>query len=242
MLFGKEMNLPFDIALQPKDNIGKTAKEYLEQLIEHLKVVQVVAKKNVDEVQVKTKARYDEKAKDPNFAIGDQVMLKCMKVPKGFSPKLHAKWEGPFYITYVGQNSTYKLRRYLDHKIIKSRIHANRLKHYVDPRNHRDPGIPVPQNAIDNITDNIDRIDNNLTQKDNDKQADQNDNEHLDEDDNEDDQFSAEKLLNERRRNGKNYYMVKWGGYKKKTHGSQRRTLLKVCWLISTVLTQKVVN
>lgn len=35
MLFGKEMNLPFDIALQPKDNIGKSAKEYLEQLIEH---------------------------------------------------------------------------------------------------------------------------------------------------------------------------------------------------------------
>lgn len=63
----------------------------------------IIAKKKLNEVQIKTKNNYDTKAKDPNFVVGDQVMLKCMKVPKGFSPKLHAKWEGPFYITNVNQ-------------------------------------------------------------------------------------------------------------------------------------------
>ena len=59
-----------------------------------------------------------------------------MKVPVGLSLKLHAKWIGPFYITNVSQNNTYKIRRASDHKILKSRIHANRLKHYEDPRNY----------------------------------------------------------------------------------------------------------
>lgn len=186
----------------------------------------IIANKNLNEVQIKTKINYDTKAKDPNFVVGDQVMLKCMKVPKGFSPKLHAKWEGPFYITNVNQNNTYTLRRCLDHKLIKSRIHANRFKHYHDPRNHRDPP-PNPNGQPDNNADpqgNNNDTPHNTDTNDAPVNADRNghamsqsvhiDQDNEDSDENDDNQCLAEKLLGNRKRNGKNYYRVKWVGYK----------------------------
>lgn len=93
------MNLPFDVSMMPKENIGKTAQEYITDLIEHLKIVQDLAKDRVSISQEKTKTRFDKTAQQPQFKVGDRVLLKCMKIPKGFSPKLHARWEGPFYVT-----------------------------------------------------------------------------------------------------------------------------------------------
>ena len=149
-----------------------------------------------------------------DFKVGDRVMLQCMKVPKGPSPKLHPKWIGPYYITNVGQNHTYKIRRMSDHKILKSRIHANRLKHYEDPRNYREP---VRQDNIQN---------NNNPEKDNDETESLNndniepqneDGNSKDNEINDDEEFQAEKLVAKRKGNGKNYYRVKWVGYKKTT-------------------------
>lgn len=100
------MNLPFDINVQPKPQMGKTAKEHLNELIDRLKIVKSIAKESIDQSQVKIKSRYDAKAKAPEFEAGDMVMLKAMKVPKGLSPKLHVKWDGPFYIVDVRDNHT----------------------------------------------------------------------------------------------------------------------------------------
>ncbi|CAG2239543.1 unnamed protein product [Mytilus edulis] len=223
MLFGKEMNLPFDISVQPKDGMSKTAKNHLETLIDRLKIVKDIAKTSVENSQEKTKNRYDKKAEAPKFRIGDYVMLQSMKVPKGLSPKLHPKWDGPFYVINVGQNNTCKLRRCSDHKLIKSRIHTNRMKPYIDPRDHRNfPDIQrnVAQNnreKVDDIddvqNDNIDRTQNdNAQMQQNDSQMQQND-----ETNDDDNDFIAEKLLAKKRRQGKNYYKVKWVGYKKTT-------------------------
>ena len=73
-----------------------------------------------------------------------------MKVPKGPSPKLYPKWNGPFYVINVRQNNTCKVRRCSDHKLIKSRIHTNRLKMYNDPRDFR-----VPQEILGDDVDDV---------------------------------------------------------------------------------------
>lgn len=227
MLFGKEMNLPFDISVQPKDGMSKTAKSHLDTLIDRLKIVKDIAKTSVENSQEKTKNRYDKKAEAPKFRVGDYVMLQSMKVPKGLSPKLHPKWDGPFYVINVGQNNTCKLRRCSDHKLIKSRIHTNRMKPYIDPRDHRD----IPRNVVENNRDRVDDIDDvqndniDRSQNDdaqmqqNDAQMQQNDAllQQNDETNDEDNDFVAEKLLAKKRRQGKNYYKVKWVGYKKTT-------------------------
>ncbi|CAC5371569.1 unnamed protein product [Mytilus coruscus] len=214
MLFGKEMNLPFDISVQPKDGMSKTAKSHLDTLIDRLKIVKDIAKTSVENSQEKTINRYDKKAEAPKFRVGDYVMLQSMKVPKGLSPKLHPKWDGPFYVINVGQNNTCKLRRCSDHKLIKSRIHTNRMKPYIDPRDHRD--IPeIQRNVAENNRDRVDNIDDNNNidrSQNNDAQMQQND-----ETNDEDNDFIAEKLLAKKRRQGKNFYKVKWVGYKKTT-------------------------
>ena len=121
------MIIPFDVAVKPKDDIGKSAQEHVNDLIEQLKMVQKIAKSNVAEAHQRGKEHYDKKAKAPEFKVGDRVLLNCMKIRKGFCPKLHMKWEGPFYIHHANEN-TYGLRRLHDHKVLKSRIHANRQK------------------------------------------------------------------------------------------------------------------
>ncbi|CAG2235679.1 unnamed protein product [Mytilus edulis] len=230
MLFGKEMNLPFDISVQPKDGMSKTAKNHLETLIDRLKIVKDIAKTSVENSQEKTKNRYDKKAEAPKFRVGDYVMLQSMKVPKGLSPKLHPKWDGPFYVINVGQNNTCKLRRCSDHKLIKSRIHTNRMKPYIDPRDHRT--IPdIQRNVAQNNRDRVDDIDDvqndNIDSSQNDDEQMQQNDAHMqqndallqqnDETNDEDNDFIAEKLLAKKRRQGKNYYKVKWVGYKKTT-------------------------
>lgn len=47
LLFGKEMNLPFDVDVQPKDNMGKETKEHIQEVIEKLKIAKEIATDNV---------------------------------------------------------------------------------------------------------------------------------------------------------------------------------------------------
>ncbi|VDI21564.1 Hypothetical predicted protein [Mytilus galloprovincialis] len=206
------MNLPFDISVQPKDGMSKTAKSHLETLIDRLKIVKDIAKTSVEFHKRKLKI-----------------------VPKGLSPKLHPKWDAPFYVINVGQNNTCKLRRCSDHKLIKSRIHTNRIKPYIDPRHYRN--LPeIQRNVVENNRNRVDDIDdvhydnmdksqnNDEKMQQNDAHMQQNDahmqqNDALlqqnDETNDEHNDFIAEKLLAKKRRQGANYYKVKWVGYKK---------------------------
>ena len=145
LLFGKEMNLPFDISLIPKDGMNKDANSHVLDLMSHLKTVKEIATDNIKKAQEKQKHQYDKKSKQPTFRIGELVMLHSTRVPQGLSPKLHCPWDGPFYITSVGPNCTYKLRRCSTHKELKSHIHANRLKSYNNP-NQRPSLNPPPVN------------------------------------------------------------------------------------------------
>ncbi|VDH92571.1 Hypothetical predicted protein [Mytilus galloprovincialis] len=116
MVFGKEMNLPFDASVLPKDNLSKDAKHHLEEIISNLKITQDLAAENIKLKQAKMKERYDKNTKIPEFRLRDKVLLKEHVVPVGRSPKLVDKFNGPYYITDCGPNFTYKLRRCSDQK------------------------------------------------------------------------------------------------------------------------------
>ena len=108
--------------------------------------------------QEKSKQHHDKKAKMPDFKVGDWVLLKSMKVPKGHSPKLYRKHEGPFYITELGPNFTYKLTSCADHTEVKCLINASRLKQYVKPnlvRNENQHQARVPPLEPENMVRQI---------------------------------------------------------------------------------------
>ncbi|KAK3088363.1 hypothetical protein FSP39_018216 [Pinctada imbricata] len=139
LVFGKEMNLPFDTSLIPKEGLNKDAKEHVSELMSHLKVVKEIAKKNIQKAQTKQKQQYDKKAKTPNFCVGQSVLLHTNRVAKGLSPKLSNPWDGPLYIGATGPNNTYKIIRSSTNKTMKSFVHANRLKAYNLPDSHTSP-------------------------------------------------------------------------------------------------------
>ena len=60
-------------------------------------------------------------------------MLRRYNKKRGLSKKLLPKFDGPYYITKVGPKHTFNLRRQSNHKPVKSRVHANRLKPYFNP-------------------------------------------------------------------------------------------------------------
>ncbi|KAK3084156.1 hypothetical protein FSP39_009188 [Pinctada imbricata] len=168
LLFGKEMNLPFDTSLIPKDGLSKDAKSHVTGLMSHLKIVKDIATQNIKKAQVKQKEQYDKKTTTPNFRIGQSVLMHTTRVPQGLSPKLHNPWDGPFYIAAIGPNNTYKIRRCSTHKELKSYIHANRLKAYNNPT-HRPLLDPPTDHSRDNthLPPNTNVSDTNVQNQDN---------------------------------------------------------------------------
>ncbi len=133
LVFGQSMHAPIDIVLDDnntKQKVSKTASQYFEKLQNQLKLMNKVAQDNVRASQKQYQERYDRRVNEPNFKLGDCVMLNNTKVPVGRSAKLHIKFTGPFYICDVGPNHTYMLRHSVNTQTVKTLIHANRLKMY----------------------------------------------------------------------------------------------------------------
>ena len=137
LMFGEVMRLPFDIELQPKDNLGRDAKQYLEDFMVNLKMSHQIARQNDEYHQQLNKQRHDKSIKLPDFRVGDKVMMTVHQVPKGQSAKLYDKATGPYRIMELGPNYTYKLRRCSDNKVHQSLISAIHLKHFYDPNVYR---------------------------------------------------------------------------------------------------------
>ena len=150
LLFGKEMNLPFDIGIQPKENMGLEAKEHINAVIEKLNIAKTIARQNIERHQEKNKDNYDKKAKEPEFRVGQKVLLRVYKIPKGLSRKLQDKSDGPYLITELGPNHTYKLLNCATNKTMKSLINAQHLRFYHDPRPLR-----RQDEIVDNQDDNV---------------------------------------------------------------------------------------
>lgn len=84
ILFGSEIELPFDTSLIPKDGTNKDAKTHVENLIKHLKVVENIATDNIRNAQQRQKAQYDKTAVNKEFRLGEWVPLHNTKREKDF--------------------------------------------------------------------------------------------------------------------------------------------------------------
>ncbi|MES9903532.1 MAG: reverse transcriptase domain-containing protein, partial [Sedimenticola sp.] len=102
MLFGREMRAPIDTSLIPKDTLGKSAKEHLDQLQVTLNITNEIAAKRRREAQARQKARYDRSAAEPSFKVGQRVLLRQEQSPVGMSKKLCPKYSEPLAIVEKG--------------------------------------------------------------------------------------------------------------------------------------------
>jgi transposase InsO family protein len=141
LVFGSDMNLPFDNTMKPKENLPKSTKEYVDQLQHNMKIQDKIATENTQKSQEAAKNQYDKKAKTPKFTVGQKVLLQNRAVKKHHSKKFQQKFVGPFQIIEEGPNYTYRLNNIANGKDIQTLIHANRLKTYKDPQNRDSVGL-----------------------------------------------------------------------------------------------------
>ncbi|XP_048251449.1 uncharacterized protein LOC125379241 [Haliotis rufescens] len=134
MVFGREPRLPIDNVLEPRtQGLSVKTRTDLRQLLGDIEVTREIARENVQIAQEAYKQQFDKKSAEPPYRVGDRVWLYCSKVPIGFSRKLYKSWQGPFYVVWKYPSHTFQLRRCGDDKLIRSPIHANRLKPYISP-------------------------------------------------------------------------------------------------------------
>ena len=67
LALGREMNLPFDIQVTPKDSLQREAKEHIHEILSNLKITQELARQNIAEKQMKSKEYVDKTTKEPSF-------------------------------------------------------------------------------------------------------------------------------------------------------------------------------
>ena len=132
IMFGKEGQLPFDVAYKPPDSIRKDYHEYLTERHAVQAEARKEAKENTTNQQQKYKLQYDKKSKRPKFKLGDKVWLFCQKIDCGLSRKLSDKWLGPYLIVALFDDFTFKLQDINTRECLASRVHANRLKIFFD--------------------------------------------------------------------------------------------------------------
>ncbi|VDI18036.1 Hypothetical predicted protein [Mytilus galloprovincialis] len=114
-----------------------------------------LAETNLEDAQLKSKTYYDKSTRAPNFKVGDHVLLKLEKVQIGKKKKLEPKWTGPFSILENRHDLIYKLLNLTTLRPLKSFIHANRLKLYKDPIDHRQPpNLLINNDDLDNYPGN----------------------------------------------------------------------------------------
>ena len=130
LVFGREMLLPFDVSLKPKESLGKNVQEHLTEILNNLEEARKIATANMQKAQEKYKEQYDKSSAETHFLPGDKVLVYNPHVPKGRASKLWKKWTGPYYITQQGPNHTFQLRLCSDNSALKALVHANRLKHF----------------------------------------------------------------------------------------------------------------
>ena len=133
LLYGREMRLPIDTVLQPKDHLNQDYKVHLGRVLQNLEICRKLAGENIKAAQEKYKHQHDKYSQLPKYRPAQRVWLYCTKVPQGKAPKLHRKWVGPYYITMIGPNHTFRLRNAQTNLEVKSLVNAARLKPYFDP-------------------------------------------------------------------------------------------------------------
>ena len=164
LLFGKEMELPVDTSLIPKPSLQQSAQTYLQQLNSKIKSTSATAKQNQEKMNAKAKARHDAKAKEPDFKMGDKVLLKKEKTELGQSTKLSDKWVGPYEIIEKALNHTYKIKHLIDNKNHPSLVNACRLKHYHERQNEDEQPQSSDADQANDSQNNEDNDNNNISQ------------------------------------------------------------------------------
>ena len=129
LCFAKEMTTPIETQINPDlTEVAPNYRDTLKSFIDNVRVARQIAHENILRNQQHMKQYYDRKATPPKYKLGDMVWLHDPTTPVGFSRKLKPRWRGPYRISEIGPNATYRLRHYTTDLPTNTLINAQRIK------------------------------------------------------------------------------------------------------------------
>ncbi|CAC5421872.1 unnamed protein product [Mytilus coruscus] len=106
-----------------------TCRDYIIRLLENLDKSREVAVEILKERKQQMVTKTNRKTHELQFAVADIVYIYRPVVTLGKHRKFMRPWIGPYYITQKLSDIHVKIRRKSDGKLVKNRVHVNRLKH-----------------------------------------------------------------------------------------------------------------
>ena len=123
------MTTPIETQINPDlTEVAPNYRETLKSFIDNVRVARQIAHENIMRNQQHMKQYYDRNSSPPKYKLGDIVWLHDPTTPVGFSRKLKPRWRGPYRISEIGPNATYKLRHYNTDLPTDTLINAQRIK------------------------------------------------------------------------------------------------------------------
>ncbi|CAC5405552.1 unnamed protein product [Mytilus coruscus] len=198
----------------PNLDVNKTAQEYVTTLLEELEIARKIAKELIEIRKSEMLKKAYKNRDNPNFNVGDIVYLYKPVLVAGIGRKLNRPWIGPYYISQKRSEIHVKLRRKFDGKLLKNRVHINRLQRgYVWTNEPYDITPPLNEDAVEPAIISVDEtpadsiaeeVQPNLSQSQDNATKNNNSDKTI---------FSVEKILRKKRIKGKWKYRVKWVGF-----------------------------
>ena len=129
LCFAKEMTTPIETQINPDlTEVAPNYRDTLKSFIDNVRVARQIAHENILRNQQHMKQYYDRNSSPPKYKLGDIVWLHDPTTPVGFSRKLKPRWRGPYRISEIGPNATYRLRHYNTDLPTDTLINAQRIK------------------------------------------------------------------------------------------------------------------
>ena len=108
LLYGREAVLPTDQILLPHGIHDEVfSGTYVEEIMDRMSAMWELARQNISKAQARQKTQHDKQAKEPEFRIGDTVLLYSPKEATGPLRKLALPNKGPYVITNLTETNVF---------------------------------------------------------------------------------------------------------------------------------------
>lgn len=131
LYFAQDLRLPLDLlrGSPPNENNEMSVNEYLGKLREKLNNIHGEVRQRIEIQSLRSKARYDQKARQIRFEEGHEVWFYNPHRVRGRSPKLQNCWEGPFKIIKKLSDVVFCIQKSKKHR--KKIVHSDRLAPFI---------------------------------------------------------------------------------------------------------------
>jgi len=123
----QDLRLPIDLmrGCPPKQKEEMSVNCYLQEVREKLDKVHKEVRQRINSQSLRSKARYDQKARQIHFKEGQEVWFYNPRRFKGKAPKLQNNWEGPYKIIKKLSDVVFGIQKSSRHK--SKIVHVDRM-------------------------------------------------------------------------------------------------------------------